>query len=345
MLIIVFMKNQIVRCNVGIDVSKADFNACILTVSDNNLYSNLGTAVFVNSKTGFKDFIKWCDKTLSFENKTFTLEFTGRYSDKLAHFLVEQKFNIHLVSPFKSKRYRESYDADIKTDKTDAYMLALMAIERQLPIWKPDSEFFANLKIIVRERYGLVKQKTQIKNKIHALKFANSDTAPTIKRFKEQLKLIRKQISVIGIQIENYLKTDEIVWKKVENVLTIPGVGLTTIATVLVETDGFQKVESAKKLSAFAGYKVTIKKSGQYEAKPHISKRGNKFIRHALHMPTLCMIQRNPLLKQKYKALKARKSKPIIATTAIERKALILMYSIYKNNTTFNAEHQKSIKL
>jgi len=335
------MKNQILRCNVGIDVSKAEFSACILTLYNDSVQSNSGSSVFANTPKGFKALLKWCETVLSFDSKTFTMEFTGRYSEKLMHFLFEQNRTVYMVSPFKSNRFRESYDADLKTDRSDAYTLALMGLERKLDTWMPDSEFFANLKIIVRERYGLVKQKTALKNKLHALDYANAVTTQTVKRLKEQLKLIRRQIRDIDAQIEAYLKSNPEVAAKVENLQTIPGVGLTTIATVLSETDGFAKTPNAKKLAAFAGYRVTVKESGTYKGQGHISKRGNSFIRGALHMPALCMIQVNPVLKAQYLALKARKAKPIIATTAIERKALIMMYSMYKNNTRFDQTYQK----
>ncbi len=336
------MNQQILACNVGIDISKSEFNACILVRYNDFSYANLGTNVFENNPKGFKAFFSWCNKAIDFENKTFTMEFTGRYSEKPASFLHEKKATVFLVSPFKSNRFRQSYDADVKTDQTDAYTLAVMGLERKLVQWQPDSEFFANLKIIVRERYGLIKQRTAIKNKLHALHYAAASTLPTVKRLKEQMKLINRQIREIDKQVEEYLKTDESVWQKVESLQTIPGIGLTTISTILVETDGFRKTKNVKELTAFAGYKVTINESGIYKGRSHISKRGNKFIRHALHMPILCVIQVNPLLKPKYLSLKARKAKPIIATTAIERKTLILMYSMYKNNTSFDANYLKS---
>jgi transposase len=253
------MNRQILACNVGLDISKADFNACILTTYNDYSRINSGSKVFQNSPSGFTVFFSWCNKTVSFENKSFTMEFTGRYSEKIAHFLYEKKSTVFMVSPFKSNRFRESYDADVKTDQTDAYTLAVMGLERKLVAWQPDSEFFANLKIIVRERYGLIKQKTAIKNKLHALAYAAAAVAPTVERLKEQMKLINKQIREIDKQIENYLKTDEKIWQKVENLQTIPGIGLTTISTILVETDGFRKTANVKELTAFAGYKVTIK--------------------------------------------------------------------------------------
>jgi len=334
--------NQLVTCNIGIDMSKADFNAVILGVDNAGKRTDMGHHKFNNTGKGFELFFKWCNSLTDNFISTFTMEFTGRYSEPLAHFLYQQQRPIFMVSPFKSKRFRESYDADIKTDDKDAETLAVMGIERQLKAWKPDSKFFSDLKIIVREKSALIKQSTMLKNRLHAFDYACAEIKETVKRLNAHLKFIRKQIREINKQIEALLKSDPIVEKKVQNVLTIPGIGLTTLACILAETDGFQKVHNVKQLAAYAGYKVTIQQSGTMEKKGHISKRGNSFIRHALHMPILAVIQCNKPLAAKYQALKARKAKPIIATTAIERKTLILMYSLYKNDKTFDENYKNT---
>jgi len=333
-----------VKCNVGIDVAKADFKAVYLCFDNQGNKVNLGLNTFPNTKTGFKALIKWTELLNTNYKPSFTMEFTGRYSEPLANFLFELNLTVFLISPFKSKRFRESYDADIKNDNTDALTLATMGLERKLDAWKPDSEFFSQLKLLVRERYGLIKQSTALKNKLKSLKFSVTPTAATQKRHKALLKLIRMQINEIDEQIVEHIKSVPEVYERSQNVKSITGLGMVTISTVLAETDGFQKVSSTRKLAAFAGYKVTQNQSGQFVGASHISKRGNKFIRHALHMPTLCIIQKNTVFKEKYLKLKARKAKPIIAVTAIERKVLTLMYSIYKNNVKFDINYTKNAK-
>jgi len=332
---------KIVRCNVGLDVSKDNFKTVILAVTDNNQTTDLGHRTFDNCKQGFKALISWCKKEVKKGKPTFTMEFTGSYSMRLSEYIYNKDYQIFMVSPFKSKRFRESYDADIKTDDRDALILAQMGCERRLKAWQPDSEFYQQLKLLVRERFSLVKQQTAIKNKIHALNYQAKKAKSTIKRYNEQLKLIDKQLKAIEKEIVNHLKSDEQISRKVENLETIPGIGIKTIATVLAETDGFRKTPNSRQLIAFAGYKVKVNESGIISKPGHISKRGNKFIRWALHMPSLSIIQCNPILKEKYESLRLRKTKASIATTAIERKALILMYSIFKNDTRYDANFLK----
>ena len=217
-----------------------------------------------------------------------------------------------------------------------------MGLERKLPVWKPDSKFFSELKILTRERYALVSQKTAVTNRTHAIKYAEANTKKTIARLKKFKNFLKQEIKEVEEEIELHLKSDELVWQKTNAVLQTPGIGLTTAAVLLAETDGFQKTTSVKRLVAFSGYKITVNESGLWKGKSKISKRGNKYIRHALHMPILSVIQCNPILSEKYQKLKARKEKPIVATTAIERKTLVIIYSIYKNNKPFDPNYKKN---
>jgi len=337
-----FCMNTLVQCNAGIDVSKADFKVAISALDGNRSTKPLGLRAFDNNSKGFDAFFKWCRSITGDNPCGFTLEYTGIYSEALMYYLDSKQCSVCMVSPYKSKRFRESYDADIKTDDHDAQILSLMGLERKLPLWKPASPFFTQLRQLVRERFILVKQKTALANRLHALSYAHLENATTKERLKTQKKFFSKQIRDVEKQIAASLQSDADVWHRVCNVLTMPGIGLTTVACLLAETDGFAKTSSAKKLVAFAGYKVTIKESGQWKGKSHISKRGNKFIRHALHMPVLSVIQCNPLLAGKYQALRARKAKPIIATTAMERKSLIIIYALYKNDIPFDANIKKA---
>ncbi len=324
-------------CNTGVDVSKSDFKAVISKLNADRSVDNLGSANFDNNAKGFAALLKWNVQITGNLSGSLTIEYTGRYSEALMQFLDSEKQIVHPVSPFKSKRFRESFDADLKTDHHDALMLAIMGLERKLSVWIPASDFFSSLRELVRERATLVKQKTALTNRLHALRYAVSDCEPTKNRLASQKEFLSEQIGEVEMQITTHLQSDKNVWQRVFNVITAPGIGLITVACVLAETDGFAKTSSAKKLVAFAGYKVTIKESGQWKGKSHISKRGNKFIRQALHMPVLSVIQCNPLMAGKYQALKARKAKPIIATTAMERKTLVLIYSLYKNDRPFDA--------
>ncbi len=92
---------------------------------------------------------------------------------------------------------------------------------------------------------------------------------------------------------------------------------------------------------SYAGYDVVIRESGTYKGKSTISKKGNRNIRSALHMPSMTAVRMNPTLKPFYDRLKGNKAKPIIALVAVQRKLLVLMYSLWKNEIYYDPDYQQ----
>ncbi len=78
----------------------------------------------------------------------------------------------------------------------------------------------------------------------------------------------------------------------------------------------------------------------QVLGKSRISKKGNKHIRAVLHMPSMSAIRFNPSMKPFYERLKPKKQKPLIALVAVQRKFLVLMYSLWKNETYYDPDYE-----
>ncbi|PHS03136.1 MAG: hypothetical protein COA88_16035 [Kordia sp.] len=51
-------------------------------------------------------------------------------------------------------------------------------------------------------------------------------------------------------------------------------------------------------------------------------------------------IRVNPTLKPFYERLKPKKAKPIVALVAVQIKLLVLMYSLWKSNSYYDAEFE-----
>jgi len=66
-------------------------------------------------------------------------------------------------------------------------------------------------------------------------------------------------------------------------------------------------------VQSYAGMDIQLEQSGKMKRRSKMSKRGNKFIRHAVRMPALCTLQYNPQLKAFYQNLVEReKSKKLL---------------------------------
>jgi transposase len=132
--------------------------------------------------------------------------------------------------------------------------------------------------------------------------------------------------------------------EKVQKLLTIKGVGLMTIATILAETLCFERFQNIKQLTSFAGYDVVQRESGtSIKGKTRISKKGNRYIRNALYFPAMVCCRYNPKMKETYTRINMKKSSKMIGQVAIQRKLLALIFTIWKNDTVFDPEYKKVV--
>ena len=103
---------------------------------------------------------------------------------------------------------------------------------------------------------------------------------------------MNKQEKEIKEEMQALVKEDQEVKASVKVICSIPGIGLLTAATVLAETNGFELIRNKRQLTSYAGLDVKEKQSGtSVKGKPRISKKGNKYLRKAMHLPALAAIQ------------------------------------------------------
>ncbi|PHR24534.1 MAG: hypothetical protein COA38_16395 [Fluviicola sp.] len=232
-------------------------------------------------------------------------------------------------------------DQRSKTDALDSKMLSMLGCERRLLPWSPPSPLMQTLKALSRERSALIKDKCIEKNRQGAIDSSIYSNKKEIKRFNQRLKLLNAQIEEIELEMREVAATDLELTKKLGFIESIPGVSFISAITVIAETSGFALINSGKQLTSYAGYDVVMKESGTYRGKTRISKKGNRHIRAVLHMPSMTCVRVNPTLGPFYQRLKPKKAKPIVALVAMQRKLLILMYTLWKNEEYYDGEFEQ----
>jgi transposase len=337
------MEGVIVKQNVGIDISKESFVACLCFQDGNGTLSFGKPVQFFNNKTGLNQFVKWLRKYCSPDLPVrLTMEATGVYHESLAVHLHKLKFNVSIVLPNKVKYYAKSLNIKTKTDGVDARTIARMGIEQNLSLWIPPRIIDQKLRSLTRYLQELKEQKLMTGNYLEALNHSVFCEAFVIKSQKALLQIIEKQIKECEEQIVKTIKSDVDVFHKVKNLETIPCIGLSTVAIIIAETQGFTLFTNRKQLTSYSGLDVVERQSGtSIKGKTAISKKGNKRIRNALYFPAIVASMHNKPLKEDYQRIIAHKSHKKIGITALQRKLLLLMYTLWKKNETFQPEIQK----
>jgi transposase len=170
----------------------------------------------------------------------------------------------------------------------------------------------------------------------------NGPNNSSIKRVNRRIRLINEQELEIRAEIAELVKSDGELAKKIGTVTTIPGVGKLTAIIVLAETNGFELIRNKRQLVSYAGLDVRLKDSGtSVKGKPKISKKGNRHLRKAMHMPALAAMRFNEQHKAVFVRLVSKHGIKMKAAVAVQRKILELIYTIYRTDRAFERDYAK----
>lgn len=332
---------KIVKQVVGIDVAQKELVVCLGRMYDDwtpELYAN---KTFANTANGFAALTLWVKKLAEESNPVrYVMEATGVYHESLAYFLEGKGLEVSIVLPNKISNYLKTLEGKTITDKTASEGIARFGLERKVDSWKRPAEIFRKLKQITRERDQLVVERTLVKNQLHAEETEAYPGKESIARMKARIKLLDKQIVQIKEEMNAFLKQDKAVNEFVKLITSIPGVGILTAVTVLAETNGFELIRNKRQLASYAGFDVKEKQSGtSVKGKPRISKKGNRHLRKAMHMPALAAIRNEGSFKALFTRLVSRHGIKMKAAVAVQRKLLEMIYTMYKTNTVFNKDY------
>lgn len=328
-----------IQFSVGIDMAKDKFDACLVMKDSTQLFTvKSSRASLPNNLNGFTELCKWVSKnTVKSKETVFCMEATGVYYESLAWYLFQNHFSVIVVLPNKAKYYLKSLGFKSKNDKIDAKGLAYMAIQQKLNLWKPFSDTIYQLRHLTRLYQQLQESKTIFRNQLHAYDSGHVKSDVVQSTLQGLISDLDTKIRDVNEAIELALKGDPGLWSKVQKINTVKGLGLLSIATIIAETNGFELFNSLAQVVSYAGYDVTENQSGNRTGKQRISKKGNNRIRRVLFLPAFSVVK----YKQKpfsdlYNRVYDRSRLKMKAYVAVQRKLLILIYTLWKRNEEYN---------
>lgn len=326
------------KYSVGIDVSKDTLSAALIAMDQQLDVSVKATHTFGNKKEDFKKLLKWtkqrCQKDVPI---TFTMEATGVYYEAAAMYLHRQECAVAVVLPNRAKSYLQSKGHKTKTDKIDAKGLAHMGIEQKLKPWQPLSPAIARLRSLTRQHESLSVLRSSAKNQLHACEHSGYGSKEVQQQIKKMIRFYEEQLKVIKKLIEQTVKEDAVLKEKFNNICSIKGISILSLATIVAETNGFELMLNKRQLTSYAGYDVIENSSGKRLGKTKISKQGNSRIRRILHMPSLTVVKHEGgVFKELYQRVFERTGFKMKGYVAVQRKLLQLVYHLWKTNQAYH---------
>jgi transposase len=332
---------RVIKQVLGIDVAQNELVVCLGTMTEDISMELYARKAFANTPAGFEQMTGWVNKlTDAAVTVKYVMEATGVYHERLAYFLAEKGMDISIIMPNKISNYMRTLDVKTITDKTAAEAIARFGLERSLDTWQQPLPVYKALRQLTRERDQLIQERTVIKNQLHAEQAEARPNKASIERMNRRIALLNEQEKEITVEITTLVKGEERVKEVVELLCSVPGVGILTAVTVLGETGGFDLIRNKRQLASYAGLDVKEKQSGtSVKGKPSISKKGNKYLRKALHLPALAAIRCDERFKNVSDRLLTRHGIKMKAVVAIQRKLLEMMYILYKTGKKYDENY------
>jgi len=333
---------------VGVDVHKRVCRAAVVN-DEGELVDEFS---FRNSEKGIEDFMM---KIEAFKDEALVaVESTANLWVRLYDSLEEHGVRVVLSNPSKTRLIAE---ARVKTDKVDARILAQLLRADMLPLCFVPTKRQRDRRQFIRHRIHLVKMRTEVKNRIHALldKHGLKCPYPTLfsrkgVRWLHSLKLgftddavlrsllalleaLDGQIGFMDAKIAAVAVNDE----RVKLLMTMPGLDYFSASLLVAEICDVNRFSSDKKLVAWAGLAPGIHQSGDKTVHKRITRQGNRLVRWVMVQAAQTARLHDERFREFYERYSRRKGhqKAIIA---VAHEMLRIVYFMLKRNEAYRGE-------
>jgi transposase len=328
----------------GIDVAQKELVVCLAKRYNDHTEERYVHKTFLNTTKGFEQMIKWVSGFTDCSVPVYyVMEATGVYHESLAYYLTDQGLGVSIILPNKISNYARTLTVKTITDKTASEAIAQFGLERKTDSWSQPKPIYKKMRQLTRERSQVIVERTMVKNELHAEKSEAEPNKSSLMRCAKRIDLLTKQEKEINTEIAVLVKTEENVSRLVKLICSITGIGLLTACTVLGETNGFDLIRNKRQLTSYAGLDIKDHQSGtSVKKKPKISKRGNRYLRKAMHFPALTAIRHDERFKALFERLISKHGIKMKAAVAVQRKLLEMTYTIFKTNKEYDKQYFKN---
>ena len=323
---------------IGVDLHSNQLTVCYLTKSGQESQRTFRLRDLAEFQKGLRR-----SDRLAVEATGNTRWFVAQVEARVARVVI--------VNPNQFEVIRKSVK---KCDRHDARALALFLSRDLLPEARLKSAQAAEINSLAATRDKLVKLRTTLVNKLHALhrgRGLESRKSQFLSARGLQGVLAREWGETTGVEVEVIvtqigalnagihrlevqLEASGAQLRGQQNLVSIKGIGPRAAAILLSVIGDVEAFSSEAKLAAYFGIVPRVSNSNETVQHGRITKRGSKLGRTTLVQCTLVAKKYSPYLQRYYEKIKGKKGggKAIIATA---RKFLGIIYRTLKNDWVF----------
>ncbi len=298
-------------CFVGLDVSKAHVDVCVLPAGEHWQVDREDTGL-----AALAERLQACAPTL------IVLEATGGYEIAVVTALTLAALPVAVVNPRQVRDFARALGRLAKTDTIDATVLGLFA-ERVRPAIRPvPDEAHQELVALITRRRQLLDMLTAERNRLAT---ARAAVRPGLKR---HVQWLTRRVAETDNDLTTTIQQSPL-WRAHDDLLrSVPGVGPVTAASLTALLPELGRL-SRREIASLVGVAPLNQDSGQRRGRRAIW-GGRAVVRAPLYMATLVATRRNPVIRAFYQRLRGAGKPPLVALIAAMRKLLTILNAMVK---------------
>jgi transposase len=318
---------------VGIDVSKKKLDVALL------VDGKIKAKVVENCAKGHQTLIDWLGKSkVPLSALHVCMEATGVYSEPAALALHQAGLLVSVVNPACIKGFGHSENIRNKNDGIDAGLIARYCRAMKPPAWNPPPLEQRQLRAWSMRVQALKDIRQQEENRLEALSISQMDEVA--QHVKQHIAWLNAEIDKLESDVNDHIDRHPGLKHDADLLVSIPGVGVATVAKILGHLGDIRRFESAKAFAAFLGVTPRQRTSGSsLKGRTVISRSGSTAMRAALYMPSLVARRHNPILHQFAQRLAATGMAKKAVIGAVMHKLAHLIYGVIHNGKSFDPNY------
>lgn len=313
----------------GIDLAKEKFDVSFI-----NEIGSEQVKVVKNNLTSISSFLKNLPN-----DAVLCAEHTGSYGDLLVFLSNQNHVPISLVPGYTIKHSFGLVKG--KNDPLDARRIREYAerFSDKLTDHFYKSENLSELRELFVTRKQLVKMRKQIVTAQKSISPKPFQSLCAHRKSMTVVNCLNEQIQSIDEQIQSIIDDDDDLAKNFYLAITVIGVGPVLTTELIIKTDNFQSICTARKAASFTGVCPFPNASGKMVAKSKTSKFADKKLKSTLHMAARAAARHNPEYALYYKKKELEGKPYFVIMNNISNKLLRTIYSVIQNEKPFDKNY------
>ncbi|MFD2101443.1 IS110 family transposase [Flagellimonas iocasae] len=312
----------------GIDLSKDKFDVSYVVAGEEK------KRIVRNDFKGICNFLKQVE-----DSCILIAEHPGSYGDLMVHLCYHYQIKIALVPGYNIKHSLGLQRG--KSDSKDAYRIRKYGerFVEELRFMEPRSESVKELKELYSLWEQLSKSRTSLLLGQKTRKHSPSHSIMAHRSYQRAIAYLENEIDAIEKEIEKIVQNDSDLNDNYKLITSIKGIGTVIANNLIIKTENFKGINTAKKAAAFAGVCPYPNSSGKISMTSKTSHMADKKLKSLLFLAAKKAVTHNKEYSL-YAERKKLEGKPyFLIMNNVSNKMLRTVYGVIQSRKPYDMNH------